>query len=150
MLRVTADEHRLNFRNLKHHRDVLELASGTDSKIKESIGLLLTFYSVEVGFKYLLNYQEKIPFKHEKNSKKDEDVEGFSHDLPAIIARLKIPASRLLPPPTGPFNCSSQLFSLSQSHEAWRYGLKVTDAHQIIIKEYMEKITNYLLQEIPE
>lgn len=150
MLRVTADEHRVNFRILKHHRDVLDVVSETDNKIKESIGLLLTFYSVEVGFKYLLNYQEKIPFKHQKANRKDEDVEGFSHDLDAIIARLKIPASKLLPPPLGPFSCGTQSFNLSQSHEAWRYGLTVSEADQNVIKEYMDKITAYLLQEVPE
>ncbi|MGU5660392.1 hypothetical protein [Aeromonas veronii] len=150
MLKVTADEHRLNFRTLKHHRDALDTISATDAKVKESIGLLLTFYSVEVGFKYLLNSQEKIPFRHEKTNKKDEDVEGFSHNLDDIIARLKIPASRLPSPPQGPFQCGTQNFILSQSHEAWRYGLTVDARHQADINQYMEKITKYLLQEVPE
>lgn len=150
MLRVTAEEHRLNFRTLKHHRDALDFASVNDNKVKESVGLLLTFYSIEVGLKYLLNFQEKIPFKHEKPQGSSVFVEKFSHDLDLIISTLKIPASRLSPPPSGPFNCSNQTFKLDQSHEAWRYGLTVATVDQVIIKDYMEKITEYLLQEVPE
>lgn len=150
MLRVTAEEHRLNFRTLKNHRDALEHASANNNNVKDSVGLLLTFYSVEVGLKYLLNFQEKIPFKHEIPKGSGDYVEKFSHDLNLIISTLKIPASRLSPPPAGPFNGSNQTFKLEQSHEAFRYGLTVTAADQIIIKNYMEKITEYLLQEIPE
>ncbi|WP_288428321.1 hypothetical protein [uncultured Pantoea sp.] len=150
MLRVTAEEHRLNFRTLKNHKDALDNASATNSNVKDSVSLLLTFYSVEVGLKYLLNFQEKIPFKHEKPQGSSDYVEKYSHNLNLIISTLKIPASRLPSPPAGPFICSNQNFNLEQSHEAFRYGLSVTASDQIIIKEYMEKVTEYLMQEIPE
>lgn len=151
MLTVTAEEHRMNFRVLYNHKAALDVASQTNDDIQDSVGLLLSFYSVEVGLKFLLNHAEKIPFRHQvANRKTDEFVEKFSHDLPSIISRLKIPASRLSAPPSGPFNCGTQSFDLSQSHEAWRYGLSVLQADQTTLKSYMEELTTFLLQEVPE
>jgi hypothetical protein len=152
MLRVTADEHRINFRTINNSRDALESASKDNVEIKESVSLLLSFYSVEVGFKYLLSYKEKLPFKHEKKHKSEDFVEMFSHDLSAIVSRLKIPAARLPPLPIGPFNCTIniQTFDLSQAHEAWRYGLTIDESDQKDLKECMEKLTAYLMQEVPE
>ncbi|MGP1118786.1 MULTISPECIES: hypothetical protein [Serratia] len=152
MLRVTADEHRINFRTIKNSRDVLENASKSNTEIKDSVGLLLSFYAVEVGFKYLLSSKEKVPFKHEKKPGDVDWVEKYSHDLPGIVAKLKIPAARLPPLPPGPFNCTvnPQTFNLSQAHEAWRYGLTIDQADQTALKECMEKLTSYLIQEVPE
>ncbi|CAI1818308.1 MULTISPECIES: hypothetical protein [Serratia] len=152
MLRVTADEHRINFRTIKNSRDALQFASQSDDKIKDSVSLLLGFYAVEVGFKYLLNYQEKIPFNHEKKNKGDDYVEKYSHDLNGIISRLKIPAGKLPSLPNGPFNCTlnTQSFELYQAHEAWRYGLTIAEEDQVVLKDCIEKMTNYLLLEVPE
>ncbi|MER8550511.1 hypothetical protein [Mesorhizobium sp. M0136] len=155
MLKVLQDEHRRNF------RDLLSTASAVRrAKVRGEIPALgpahlLHFYAAEVGLKYLLNKTAKIPFRHE-TTKKAEDVEGFSHGIAKMIARLKVPAARVPAPPKADYRCvpgfndgsGGQRFLLCDAHQAWRYGLVIEATDEIDLTGYIEQVTKYLEGEI--
>lgn len=155
MLIVLASEHRLNFRQLLESASALRSAQ-TRGEVKAcGSSNLLQFYAAEVGLKYLLNKTAKIPFKHEV-AKKTESVEGFSHDLNAMVARLKIPAARIPSTPKASYRCvpgfdtgsGGQTFTVTDSHQAWRYGLTIQAADEAALLSYVQSIVTYLTAEI--
>lgn len=155
MLVVLAEEHRKNFRALCKAAESLKVASEAGMLINKNQEYLLKFYGSEVGLKFLLNFNLKLPFQYEV-SKGNSCVEGYSHDLPRMIAALKIPAARVPAPPKESLMCiggykaasGGQEFSLKAAHEAWRYGLTVDPAALMLLDAYLAAILQYLNEEI--
>ncbi|MBF0856535.1 hypothetical protein [Gluconobacter oxydans] len=155
MLIVLAEEHRKNFRALCKAAESLKVASEAGILDNKNQEYLIKFYGSEVGLKFLLNFNLKLPFKYEV-SKGISCVEGYSHDLPRMIAALKIPATRVPEPPTKSLMCiggykaasGGQEFSLKAAHEAWRYGLMVDPADLVLLDAYFTAVLQYLNEEI--
>ncbi|TIQ96530.1 hypothetical protein [Mesorhizobium sp.] len=157
MLKVLQDEHRKNFWNL-----LASISAARGAKARGEIpsvghANLLHFYAAEVGLKYLLSKTAKIPFRHEIIGGV-EHVEFFGHRIADMIARLKVPAARVPAPPKATFRCvpgfkdgtGGQRFSLSQAHEAWRYGLTIDIADEADITGYLAQVSAYLEKELPK
>jgi hypothetical protein len=164
MLICQRQDHKQNFVRTSALADLLS------STIDPSIDLaghgpsLLRFYAAESGLKYLLNRVERVPFTYEVKDqnialdaspltpKNPGKVEGYSHDLPLMLRRLKVSAAAVSPP-TGPFRTvggytNGQDFEIPRAHEAWRYGLATEPADQIALEAFLAAIITYVKGEI--
>lgn len=155
MLRVLSDEHRKNFRALLANASAVSHAHSGGTVPNTNVANLLRFYAAEVGLKFLLNYVNKVPFKHE-HVVGQQSVEGYGHHILKMVADLKIPAARVPKPPKDWHKCiggfddgsGGQAFQAAQAHEAWRYGLTIDAADQTELEAYFAGLIRYLEQEI--
>ncbi|WP_150701930.1 hypothetical protein [Pseudomonas fluorescens] len=161
MLISQRDDHRHNFFRTRDLSNVL--ASVIDQgQLMSGFGpSLLRFYAAESGLKFLLNRTEKVPFEYEvadQNLPLDSvasfpgRIEGYSHDLPRMLSRLKVSAATVNVP-AGPFKVvkgykNGQQFDLKGAHEAWRYGLEVDAGDQVQLEGFLTGVIAYVEAEI--
>jgi hypothetical protein len=156
MLISLPPEHRRNFRRLREAARLLQPTTGSEtSDARRSHGYcLLRFYALESGLKYLLNDREKVPHKHEiagNASDEPESVEGFGHDLLKMARRLKVPAMHA-PKLNNSFRLSGgykpngfqQSFPISDTHQAWRYGLVIDAEDQSMLEVCVEALIRWV------
>jgi len=161
MLVSQRDDHKRNFSRTLDLANLLQAGEVAGQQLKTHGACLLRFYAIESGLKYLLNLKEQVPFSYEvefENASLDSEagypgrVEGYSHDLPRMLRRLKVAASAVTPPP-GPFKTihgynGGQSFNISAAHEAWRYGLQTDAGDQMVLEEFLASVANYIASEI--
>lgn len=161
MLVSQRDDHRRNFYRTRDIANTLEHAINANQPLDRFGPSLLRFYAAESGLKYLLNRVKQVPFEYEvkdQNLPLDTEagfpgrVEGYSHDLPRMLARLKVSAASVSIPP-GPFRViqgyrSGQTFECKAAHEAWRYGLETEPNDQMLLDNFLTNVIAYIETEI--
>lgn len=164
MLVSQRDDHKRNFLRTRDLAITLETAistNNTTSPLHNFGPSLLRFYAAESGLKYLLNRKENIPFDYEvqdTNAPPDTvtsypgKVEGYSHALNRMLCRLRVSAASVNIP-TGPFHVTrgyknGQTFELKAAQEAWRYGLEVCPADQLVLENFLAQVISYINGEV--
>lgn len=157
MLVSLRDDHRRNFYRTRDLAIILDSAIDTNQPLHTFGPSLLRFYAAESGLKFLLNRVEKVPFSYEVsdlNLPMDTapsypgKIEGYSHDLPRMLARLKVSAASVSVPP-GPFRViqgyqNGQTFECKAAHEAWRYGLETDPGDQTLLDNFLSDVIAYI------
>lgn len=161
MLISQRDDHRHNFVRTRDLSIVLAAAIDKSQSMSSFGPSLLRFYAAESGLKFLLNRTEKVPFSHEVSDQNlpidsvgsfPGRIEGYSHDLPRMLSRLKVSAATVNVP-VGPFKVvkgykNGQQFDLKGAHEAWRYGLEVDAGDQAHLENFLTDVIAYVEAEI--
>ena len=161
MLVSQRDDHRNNFFRTRELAKTLEQAIDATQPLHSFGPSLLRFYAAESGLKFLLNRVENVPFEYEvKDQSLPLDtqvgfpgrVEGYSHDLPRMLAKLKVSAASVNIP-QGPFKVikgykNGQSFECKAAHEAWRYGLETEPGDQILLEKFLTDVITYIEGEI--
>lgn len=161
MLVSQRDDHRRNFSRTRDLASMLASAIDVTQPLQRFGPSLLRFYAAESGLKFLLNRVEKVPFSFEVSDQNvpvdaatgfPRKVEGYSHDLPRMLARLKVSAASVRVP-QGPFRVvqgyqNGQTFEIKEAHEAWRYGLETDPDDQERLETFLTEVIAYIEAEI--
>lgn len=139
MIHATANDLRTAF---NRHYDTFQ-------EIEEICSYLLLFYAVECGLKSILLRQRRLTRTDQLNDSL------ISHNFEPLIKELRLPRSVV--GNIGYTNDTSQMripgfrldrdkssWSMSEAHQAWRYGVRVHSEDELKVIEWLNKVCAWI------
>ena len=111
---------------------------------------LVRFYAVECGLKSI--YLRNNNYKSTKDIQKDI-FKTRAHQLDYWVKELNIPKAEVRSTPKFSIQEESNKrtrlgYTIGDAHQAWRYGIKIVQNDEKKLKEWLDKIYEYLIQRI--
>ena len=107
---------------------------------------LLLFYAVECGLKSI--YLRRAPIG--VNTTNDIPAEDFyGHDLGRWAQELKLPISITAVNTSFHLRRDHSQWSISDAHQAWRYGVAITPADEQRLVSWLEQVHQWIEENIP-